>query len=69
MTHPLTRYIETSNVRRTALAKLAGTSRQTIHRIERGEQSPSLDLVSRLIAASGEALKADDFMPQRDRAA
>jgi len=69
MTHPLTRYIETSDVGRTALAKAAGTSRQTIHRIERGEQSPSLDLIGRLIDATGGALRADDFMPSRERAA
>jgi DNA-binding XRE family transcriptional regulator len=69
MTHPLTQYIERSGVGRTALARRAETSRQTIHRIERGEQSPSLDLVRRIITATGDELGADDFLPPRASAA
>lgn len=69
MTHPLTRYLDDTDVGRTELARLAGTSRQTIHRIERGEQSPSLDLVARIIAATEGKLSADDFMPRRENAA
>lgn len=67
--HPLTRYIETRDVGRTALAKAAGTTRQTIHRIERGEQSPSLEMIGKLIEATNGVLRADDFMPRRETAA
>lgn len=68
MTHPLTRYLDDTDVGRADLARAAGTSRQTIYRIERGEQSPSLDLVARIIAATDGRLRADDFMPKRETA-
>ncbi len=69
MMHPLTQYRADADVSRDALAKMAGTSRQTIHRIEQWEQSPSLDLVGRLIRATGGAVSADDFLPPSEAAA
>lgn len=69
--HPLTRLRAETNLSRAALAARVGTSRQTIHRIEAGEQVPSLDLVGRLIKAAREAggnLSADDFLPTTDGA-
>lgn len=66
MAHPLTQYRLATGTSREALAKAAGTSRQTIHRIEAGEQSPSLDLVARLIDATGRAVSAADFLPVKD---
>jgi len=55
---------------RAALAVAAGTTRQTIHRIEAGEQTPSLDLVGRLLRVArenGVGLDANDFLPPADR--
>lgn len=63
MEHPLAQYRKKTGVSREALAKRAGTSRQTIHRIEQGLQSPSLELVARLIAATDKQVKAADFLP------
>lgn len=62
MTHPLAQYRSKANLTRDALAKLAGTSRQTIHRIEIGAQTPSLDMIRRLVAASKGKLNLDDFL-------
>lgn len=62
MTHPLAQYRSTANLTRDALAKLAGTSRQTIHRIENGDQTPSLDMIRRLVAVSEGALSLEDFL-------
>lgn len=63
MTHPLTKFREKSGLSMDQVAKLADTSRQSIHRIENGDQTPSLRLVARLIGASGGKLRADDFLP------
>jgi DNA-binding XRE family transcriptional regulator len=66
MTHPLTKFREKTGLSMDQVAKAASTSRQTIHRIENWGQSPSLALVARLIAASDNRLRADDFMPSTD---
>lgn len=65
-THPLADFRVKANLSRAELALLAGTTRQTIHRIESGEQTPSLALVRRLVGvadARGQKLRADDFLP------
>jgi len=65
MVHPLTQYRLAEGLSGEAVAKRAGTSRQTIHRIESGAQFPSLTLIRRLIDATGGAVTADDFLPPR----
>ena len=64
--HPLTRFRQATKLSRAELARLAGTSRQTIHRIEAGKQTPSLALVGRLVKLAKDEcreLRADDFLP------
>ena len=63
MEHALKRFRLSANISADQLAKAAGTSRQTIHRLENGHQVASLWLVSRLIKATGGAVTADDFLP------
>lgn len=63
--HALTRYRKASNTSAESLARAVGTSRVTIYRIERGQQTPSLHLVQRLVTASNGLLRADDFLPSR----
>jgi len=65
MQHALTIYRTKAGLSMRAVAEAAGTSRQTIHRIENGEQQPSWDLAARLIRVSGGWLSADDFLRQR----
>ncbi len=60
--HPLTIYRENAGLSVAALAALADTSRQSIHRIETGKQTPSLGLVARLLKAADGELEANDFM-------
>lgn len=68
MEHPLTAYRKKHGLSREALAKLVGTSRQSIHRIEMGDQTPSLTLVGKLVLATGGAIRADDFLSHEDAA-
>ena len=63
MDHPLTKYRTDFSLSMDQVAKSAGTTRQTIHRIESRDMTPSLGLVARLIEASGRRLRADDFLP------
>ena len=71
MTHPLATFRQKSGLSKEALAKRVGTTRQSIHRIEAGKQTPSLALVSRLIEIAKEEsrdLRADDFLPRNGAA-
>jgi transcriptional regulator with XRE-family HTH domain len=62
MTHPLTKYRLKKGLSAEQLAKLAGTTRQTIHRIENGGQNLSLDLLRRVVAATGGKVTANDII-------
>jgi DNA-binding XRE family transcriptional regulator len=64
MEHALARFRANAGLSRKDVAKAVGTSRQTIHRIEAGNQQPSWDLAAKLIGISGGRLSADDFMPK-----
>lgn len=48
------------------LAEMAGVTQSTVSRWERGELSPSLDEVARLIASSAGRLRPSDFLPSTD---
>ena len=63
MAHALTKFRTSNGLSMEQVAKLAGTTRQSIFRIESGGQTPSLALVQRLIDASSGSLSADDFLP------
>lgn len=67
MAHPLAVFREKSGLSKQEIAARAKTTRQTIHRIESGDQLPSLGLVRRLMDVTG--LRADDFVPAREDAA
>jgi DNA-binding XRE family transcriptional regulator len=69
MEHALTTYRLSAKVSREQIAKAVGTSRQTIYRIESWQQMPSLDLVSRIIEATGRAVSAYDFLRRETEAA
>ncbi len=68
MDHPLAVFRAERGWSRQDLAEIARTTRQTIHRIETGEQQPSWNLAVRLIDISDGQLTADDFLPE-ERAA
>lgn len=66
--HPLRTYRQKTDISLAKLAEKVGTTRASLSRIECGRQTPSLDLVSRIIKATGGKLKADDFLPRRSAA-
>lgn len=72
LTHPMTRKREAAGLTRGELARAAEVTRQTIHRIERWEQRPSIRLMEKLrdaLAARGVETSADDFMKPADEVA
>lgn len=54
---------ELLNVSQAELAEMAGVTQSTVSRWERGELSPTLDEVARIIAASAGRLRPSDFLP------
>ena len=69
--HPLTKFRAEAELSRAELARLAETTRQTIHRIESGEQTPSLALVRRILRVArgrGITLSADAFLTDSEAA-
>ena len=68
--HPLEIFRQRFGYSRKALADQVGTTRMSIYRIEVREQTPSLDMVVRLLKVArerGAALSADDFLPDGGR--
>ena len=67
--HALLAYRRKTGLTLEALAERARTSRSMLSRVEQRKALPSLGLVSRLVAATGGAVSADDFLPnERDAA-
>ncbi len=69
ISHPLTRFRELAGISVADFAKQVGTTRQSIFRIEKWEQTPSLGLVSKMCAATNGTLKASDFISAHEAAA
>lgn len=67
MDHPLTVARKAANLSQTALAAEAEVSRQSVIRIEKYKQTPSMELAARLIGALRKRdvdLSADVFLPE-----
>lgn len=63
MTHALRSFRSEADITLDVLAEQVGVSKGQLSKIENGRSLPSLDLVARLVAASGGRLSADDFLP------
>lgn len=63
--HPLRAYRQKHNKPLEEIAVRVGVTRQSLSRIERGKQKPSLDLIDKLVTVTGGKVKADDFLPSR----
>lgn len=63
MTHPLRSFRSEASLTLDALAERVDVSKGQLSKIENGKSLPSLDLVGRLISASGGKLSANDFLP------
>ncbi len=57
---------ERHGISQRSLALRAGTDQAAVSRIERGEVSPSVDTVERLLTAMGERLKLEAERDERD---
>lgn len=64
-THPLRSYRHKQELALEVLAERVGVTRQSLSRIELGKQNPSLDLIDKLVKATGGRVKAEDFLPSR----
>lgn len=66
--HPLKRFRTARGLSMQALGDAVGVSKQTISRIESGEDDPSLALIRRIVAFADGALSANDFLhaPERE---
>src|SRR5574343_621147 len=62
MAHPLKAYRGRLGLGVTEFARQAGTTRQTIHRIESGRMIPSLSMIARIRDVTNGAVRADDFL-------
>lgn len=60
--HPIVRCCRILGISVPVYAERANTTRQTVNRIIRGKQDPSMDMVRRLCAASDGILDANDFL-------
>jgi DNA-binding XRE family transcriptional regulator len=62
--HPLPRYRNDAGITRQQMADRIGAPMSTIWRIEERQVSPSLPMIERIIAATDDALCADDFLSE-----
>lgn len=63
--HPLIAYADRSGKTVTAIAKKAGCSRMTLYRLINGEQNATLDLLSRVSAATDGEVPVSVFLRER----
>jgi DNA-binding XRE family transcriptional regulator len=62
MKHPLTAYREETGVKSVVLAGELDISRQSLFRIEKGQQTPSVDLIKRIVSVTGGKISANDLL-------
>lgn len=60
--HPLTRYRQRHNLSMNKLAARAGTTLATVSRIESGSRQPTVDMLFRLVEATGREVSADEII-------
>lgn len=60
--HPLAAYREAKNVRPSVAARELEISRQSLFRIENGDQTPSVDLIKRIVAFTDGKVSASDLV-------
>ncbi len=66
MEHALKKFRRETDVTLTAFGKRVGASKGFLSRIENRRQRPSLDLVERIVKATGGRVSADDFIDPQD---
>ena len=62
----LTEYLTANNLRPSKFAMTMGVPPSTIMRLLKGERSPSLVLLDKIMRATGGAVTPNDFLPARE---
>ncbi|WP_057464488.1 helix-turn-helix transcriptional regulator [Pseudovibrio sp. POLY-S9] len=60
--HPLQTYLDSAGMRRDDFAATVGITEQSLSRIINRKQNVKLDLIQRIVVATGFAVSADDFL-------
>lgn len=66
--HPIMHFIAKSGQSVSTFCKRVGTSRVTLYRLIKGEQNATIDLLSKISAATGGEVPATVFLPIREAA-
>jgi len=66
--HPLVRYLDKTGRTMTEIAEKAGCSRMTLYRLIKGEQNATIDLLSKISAATNGDVPATAFMNRENAA-
>lgn len=61
--HPLAKFSADANISIAAIAEKAGVSRMTIYRLMKGEQNATIDLLTKVSAATGGKVPVSAFLP------
>lgn len=61
--HPLIKFSNEADVSIAAIAEKAGVSRMTLYRLMKGEQNATIDLLSRVSAATDGKVPVSAFLP------
>lgn len=60
--HPLTLYRTRHNLSLAKLAEAVGTTRQSLFRIEKGDQKPTFEMMAKIAAATNDEVTATDLV-------
>jgi DNA-binding phage protein len=63
LVHPLAKFSADANISIAAIAEKAGVSRMTIYRLMKGEQNATIDLLTKVSAATGGKVPVSAFLP------
>lgn len=61
--HPLAQFSDAENISIAAIAEKAGVSRMTLYRLMKGEQNATIDLLTKVSAATGGKVPVSAFLP------
>lgn len=67
--HPLQEYLDRTGRTLVSVAQEAGCSRMTLHRLMRNEQNATIDLLTRVSAATGGQVPTSALLPPEGAAA
>lgn len=64
--HPLEKYLESRNLTQAEFGKLIGSGQESVSRYISGHRYPRPKVLAKIIAETGGAVTASDFLPSDD---